>query len=245
MKKQIIKYEIIYNTMNDTQLDQKYLKNIDELRVVDVKNKNELAIKVNFKLVKENKYKRIVKKFKKILFKSMKRNDKLSDIKIYTLNYNSNNHKHIDFINAIHAIMKVDKEEMYNYIYDTVYESLEEYFSKDNVCNFHNNKCGEKINTSSNTGCCRHFKNKKWGVLMPKNKIVVCEYLKDKRCLAKCISCKLFTCDYLRKKGIIFRLKEIFLIDTFFNPIQKYFIKCKVFTPKEEIMRLLLFWSFK
>lgn len=58
-------------------------------------------------------------------------------------------------------------------------------------------------------------------------------------CGVKCISCKLFTCDYLEKKGIKFRIKDILLLDAFFNPIQKYFIKYMVFTPKEKIIRRL------
>ena len=243
MKKQDIQYEIIYD-IYETQLENKHIKNIYELQYIDIKNVRELIIKVDFKQIEEKKYKIIIKNFKRIIFRIMKKNNKLSNIKMYIFNYNSNNSKHIDFINAINAVMKLNKEKMYNYVYDTVYNSLEEYFSKNNVCDFHNNKCGEKINTSSNTGCCRHFKNKKWGILIPKSKMVVCEYLKDKKCSAKCISCKLFTCDYLRKKGIVFKLKDIFLIDTFFNPVQKYFIKVKVFTPKEEIIRLLLLWSF-
>lgn len=129
---------------------------------------------------------------------------------------------------------------MYNFIYDNVCDYLDVFFINNNVCNFENNKCGEKVNTSSDVGCCRHFKYKKFGPLLLNNKLIVCEYLKDKRCSAKCISCKLFTCEYIKKKGITFKMKEMFLIDTFFNPIQKYFIKYKVFTPKEEIMKLLL-----
>ena len=72
--------------------------------------------------------------------------------------------------------------------------------------------------------------------------MVQCEYL-DKntyKCNAKCISCKLFTCDYLEKKGIKFKIKDMLLLDTFFNPLQKYCIKYKVFTPKEKIIKWLI-----
>ena len=78
--------------------------------------------------------------------------------------------------------------------------------------------------------------------------MVQCEYL-DKntyKCNAKCISCKLFTCDYLEKKGIKFRIKDILLLDTFFNSLQKYFIKYMVFTPKDKIIKRLMItgaWS--
>ena len=49
-----------------------------------------------------------------------------------------------------------------------------------------------------------------------------------------------FTCDYLEKKGIKFRIKDMLLLDTFFNPLQKYCIKYKVFTPKEKIIKWLI-----
>ena len=130
------------------------------------------------------------------------------------------------------------KYERYNYIYDTVCDYLDSYFYGKNLCDFKNNKCGEKQNTSSTIGCCHHFKNK-W--LGPFSKLVPCEYLNtDNTCTAKCISCKLFTCDYLEKKGIKFKIKDILLLNVFFNPLQKYFIKYMVFTPKDIIMKRLM-----
>ena len=42
------------------------------------------------------------------------------------------------------------------------------------------------------------------------------------------------------QKGIKFRIKDILLLDTFFNPIQKYCIKYMVFTPKEKILKKLM-----
>ena len=87
-------------------------------------------------------------------------------------------------------------------------------------------------------GCCHHFKYKAIG---PLSRLVQCEYLtKDYKCGAKCISCKLFTCDYLEKKGIKFKINDILLLNAFFNPLQKYFIKYMVFTPKEKIIKRLL-----
>ena len=78
--------------------------------------------------------------------------------------------------------------------------------------------------------------------LGPLTRLVQCEYLNKENytCDAKCISCKLFTCDYLEKKGIKFKIKDILLLDTFFNPIQKYYIKYMVFTQKEKIIKRIL-----
>lgn len=76
--------------------------------------------------------------------------------------------------------------------------------------------------------------------LGPLTKLVKCEHLKeDYTCGAKCISCKLFTCNYLEKKGIKFRIKDILLLDVFFNPIQKYFIR---YIPKEKILKRIMFF---
>lgn len=158
-------------------------------------------------------------------------------------NYDSNNYFHKFLISSIYAIFKNNKKEMYDYIYNEVCNYLDQKFIDENLCDFKNNKCGEKRNTICTVGCCRHYKHKILGPL-PFNKFIICEHLKNKRCSAKCISCKLFTCDYLNKKGIKFKIKEIFLLDTFFNPIQKFIIKTSVYTKKEAIIQKLLFWSF-
>ena len=57
----------------------------------------------------------------------------------------------------------------------------------------------------------------------PFSKLVLCEYLNKENytCDAKCLPCKLFTCDYLESKGIKFKIKDILLLNVFFNPIQK------------------------
>ena len=94
----------------------------------------------------------------------------------------------------------------------------------------------ERYNYIYDTVC--HYKSKFLG---PLTKFVLCEYLgEDYSCTAKCISCKLFTCDYLEKKGIKFKIRDILLLNTFFNPLQKYFIKYMVFTPKEKILKRLM-----
>ena len=43
-----------------------------------------------------------------------------------------------------------------------------------------------------------------------------------------------------KKKGVKFRIKDILLLDTFFNSLQKYFIKYMVFTPKDKIIKRLM-----
>ena len=194
--------------------------------------------------INEREYKSIIKKFYRLKDKIIKNNNEAKEsIKIYLCGFDEKNKKHVDLKNAVTAIMQPTKHDMYNYIYDTVCDYLDNCFINENICNFEDNRCIAKRGTTCTVGCCRHFKHKRIGPLLPKNNLVVCEYLKDKRCTAKCISCKLFTCGYLNKKGIAFKIKDIFLLDVFFNPIQKYYIKFKVFTPKEEIMKKMILWS--
>lgn len=234
--------QIIKN--NNKKIENKEIIDIQKLSLIKIIKIKKLVLKIDFKNITKNKTKKILRKLLFIKNIASKINIEIGidqdNQKVigYLVNFEETNKEQTDFIQAINAIYYNTRYERYNYIYDTVCEYLDSYFYGKNLCDFKNNKCGEKINTSSTTGCCHHLKNK-W--LGPLSKLVLCEYLKkDYTCGAKCISCKLFTCDYLEKKGIKFRIKEILLLDVFFNPIQKYFIKYMVFTPKEKIIKRLM-----
>lgn len=217
---------------------------IENLTLINILRKKRLLLKINFKNLEKKQYKRLLRKLlfiKKIISQSKIKIGIPEDLKIllgYIINYDESNKQQNEFILAINAIFYNTRYERYNYIYDTVCDYLDGCFYRKNLCDFKNNKCGEKRNASSTTGCCHHFRIKCLG---PLTKLVLCEYLKeDYTCGAKCISCKLFTCDYLEKKGIKFRIKDILLLDTFFNPLQKYCIKYMMFTPKDKIIKRLM-----
>ncbi len=221
---------------------------VNDLDYTKILSYKQLLLKIDFSEISLKDYKKILKKIlhiKKKLYKknfSIGKNKNKKILLGYVLNYDESNHEQNEFINAINAIFHKSKPEMYNYIYDTTCDYLDSFFYGKNLCDFQNNKCGEKrkVNSPSCIGCCHHYKNKLLGPLIPNN-LVDCEYLKeDYSCGAKCIGCKLFTCDYLEKKGVKFRIKDFLLLDTFFNPIQKYFIKTMVFTPKEKILKRLV-----
>lgn len=230
--------------------DKKNLySNVFDIRILNLNNirKTEyFLIKLDFGELEISEYKNILRRFLKIKRFLLKkkipigRNNKSSILLGYAINYNKDNRKQQEFISAINAIILNSKYERYNYLYDIVCDYLDSFFYGKNLCEFKNNRC-QKGNATTEIGCCQHFKYKCLG---PASKFVLCEHLSDdKTCGAKCISCKLFTCTYLEKKGIKFRIKEILLLDTFFNPIQKYFIKTMVFTPKEKIIKRLIFFS--
>lgn len=233
----------------------KHISNINELPsdIIDIKHMNlkkffrrkSFIVKIDFKEIDRTEYKRILKRLLRIknVISKFKIEcgsfEKDKKVIAYTINYDNENKDNNDFILALNAIFQNTRYDRYNYIYDTVCDYLDGYFYGKNYCDFKNNKCGEKRNTSSTTGCCHHFKYK---LLGPLSKFVLCEYLNSENytCDAKCLPCKLFTCDYLEKKGIKFKIKDILLLDVFFNPIQKYFIKYMVFTPKEKIIKRLM-----
>ena len=137
---------------------------------------------------------------------------------------------------------KIELKKKYELLYYKTCEYLDDEFSK-NICNFENNKCGEKINTKSCVGCCRKYRNKLLGPFIPyKNRWKICEHLENNKCLVKNLGCKLYTCDYLHSKGIKFKIKNIPMLKEF-NLIQKLIIKAKVQIPEEEVIKELLFWK--
>ena len=221
---------------------------INKFKLLNLLKINQFTFKIDFSNIQPKQFKRILKKLlrtKKILVKLKRQIGEQENNKLvigYMINYDENNKLQNDFILGINAIFFDTRYERYNYIYDIVCDYLDSFFYGKNLCDFKDNKCGEKrlANSDSCVGCCHHYKIKLLGPLIPNN-LTHCEYLKeDHTCSAKCIGCKLFTCDYLEKKGVKFKIKDILLLDVFFNPLQKYFIKTMVFTPKEQIIKRLM-----
>lgn len=234
----IIKLDNNYYFELCDELNRKAI-NIQDLKLRNIRKHKCLEFNVDFKEIERNEYRKILRNLLKLKkYQNIKRSKNFGNKLGYIINYDNINTEQTQFIQAINAIFCKTRYERYNYIYDTVCEYLDGFFYGKNLCEFENNKCGEKRNTTSTCGCCRHGKIRKLG---PLTKLVQCEYLKkDFTCGAKCISCKLFTCDYLKKKGINFKIKDILLLDTFFNPVQKYYIKTMVYTPKEKIIKRLM-----
>lgn len=222
-----------------------YAIDICKLNIIKVLKNDRIILKIDFNEINIKEYKKVLRKllFVKNIAMKMKKEFGIMDTQkkviAYIINFDENNSKHNDFISGINAIFYKTRYERYNYIYDTACSYLDSYFYGKNICDFKNNKCGEKRNTSFTTGCCHHFKHKALG---PFSKLVLCEYLNKENytCDAKCLPCKLFTCYYLEKKCVKFRIKDILLLNVFFNPIQKYFIKYMVFTPKDNIIKRLM-----
>jgi len=130
------------------------------------------------------------------------------------------------------AINIKNKEERYNYIYDTVCGYLDDRIINENYCEFKDDVCirFRKEDPTHKNGCCEWVGRGK------------CKYLVNSECTMKtCMACKLFTCKFLYKeKGIKQRINDYSLIKYFFNNNQKYILECSFWTPKEIVMKRLL-----
>ncbi len=228
-------------------LDMYFLSNIENYFNHDIKVKkvDKIVVDNNKVLTFAFDCENILKEKNKI-FRKIKNIKKWNNKEIFNncfqvivFNYNKNNEQHvIDLIRSIKIMLLPTKLEKYDYIYDTVCDYLDNEFISKNICEFKNNKCIAKKNFDCTCGCCRHYKN------LLSNKLVECEYLKNKKCSTKCLICKMFTCNYIIKnKKIKYRIKDIFLLNKFFNPIQKLIISISYFTSKEIIIKRLLIWN--
>ena len=140
-------------------------------------------------------------------------------------------------INSI--LEKKDKVDRYDYLYDLLYDYLDNEFIVKNICNFKNNICircrflqEQKIKKDSyENGCCHHFFDG-----------TTCKNfdLENRKCKVKNLSCKLFTCRYLIKKGHKFSLKAIYLSRYFFNLRQRFYLESAFYIPKEELLKEII-----
>ena len=168
-----------------------------------------------------------IKEVKKYLKKLSCKNKKY-DITISTT---LNNNEIEDLKKIVTALNIKDIEKRYSYIYDEACYYLDNEFKTKNICDFQDNKCiavRKKTCHDSDYGCC-------YGINRG-----VCKNLENKKCKISSLSCKLFTCRYLRKKGIKYRVKDIPILDFFFNIREKYIIEYSIFKDKDEIIKELL-----
>lgn len=147
-----------------------------------------------------------------------------------------------DFVTSLEAINELNKEQMYTVIYNTVCNFLDLQFSKNNYCDFKNDKCfanRDGVSVHPTMGCCYSFKYSK-NPLVFITDVKLCDYLNCKSCTIQCMACKLFTCKSLRKKGIYFDTHKILLLDSFFNSKQHLILQNSFFKTREEIIKKLL-----
>lgn len=161
-----------------------------------------------------------------------------SNIKYIISNYNQ------DILVALKAIAISDTKSKYEYLYDSIFESLDVVWNVNNPCKFCDNIC---IATRHNkrrqreNGCCYSFTYSKNPLKFIENEHL-CRYLSDtKKCTTQNISCKLFVCKYLKKAKLFnIDIKDFLLIQSFFSAKQQLILKYNYFKSKEEILNKLL-----
>ena len=215
------------------------------ITIKDNKNKiklKELPVVFSIQIEKDTNLKNIIKNIQRILKKCNKKKLNIGleykEKKIIgELIDDSTKERKTDIIKCLKAVLIKEKREKIEYIYDQVCEELDEEFAKNNYCDFKDDICIGKRNCSERVtmGCCHKFKHP----ITMNGELKECPYLVDRHCSTQCITCKLFTCDAIKVK---FKLKNIPLIECFFNPIQKLIVKTNFFTKREKIIdRLVLF----
>ena len=167
-----------------------------------------------------NNYKRFLKKLSYYKYsKSM-----------FEFNY-SRDFKYKDEAEMIeHTLNLKNKKDRYSYIYDVVCDYLDNLFINNNMCEFSEDKCFsnrcKKFNKTC--GCCSNNKGEE------------CPYFDKDHCTIKCSGCKFYICPNLKKKKGPIRMKDVPLVNYFFNTRQKLVLRYTVFTPKEEIIDKLI-----
>lgn len=191
----------------------------------------------------------LLKKIIYLFFKSMKNNivigENLENEVLYGYVLKAKDESNRRFETLLDSVFKIldmsDISKIYSYIYDEICDDLDNKFSKCNYCDFSNDMCvAQKLGISAHStmGCCyMHTYSKIMSV--PKD-LGICKYLDGKKCSEKCMACKLFTCKYLRKRGISFSINDYEIYRNFFTKKQCKILKETFFTPKEEVIKLLL-----
>ena len=213
-----------YNQLNykiKNEIEKKINKEIFMINFTD-------DIKQNIKLLKELK-----KKNNKIRYSGIKYND----YRLIGIINNANQ----EIIDCIKAIFIDNRDEKYEFIYNTICNQLDQKWINENPCKFENNICicERQYKNPRENGCCYAFWYKNLGSQI--TGIHQCEHLHPtEHCRNANITCKLYVCPYLKKHSN-FRIKlgELIMVKIFFNKYQKIIIKNNFFIKKEELLKKL------
>jgi len=180
----------------------------------------------------------------KILKQLKKKNDRIGycgiEYKEYILIGIVNNANE-EIINCIRAIFIDNKDDRYEFIYNTICNQLDKKWIQKNPCKFENDICicERKNKNPRKNGCCYAFWYKNLGIRL--YGIHQCEHLHPTvHCKNQNLSCKLFICTYLKKKSRFkIKINKIMLIQVFLNRYQKIIIRNNYFIEKNQFLEKL------
>ena len=210
----------------------------------DLKSKfnfQNFALKIDFK----NDFEYSIKVIKKLELLEKSNINFCTNINNKKIKYIISNYSD-EVIDALKSINIPNEKEKISFIYDSIFNSLDKIWAKNNPCNFCNNYCEAARNhryVYQDDGCCYSFEydNRLFSTSLIKNK-QKCKYLgKDKRCTTKNLSCKFFTCKYLKnQKNFKLNPNNFLLYASLLNKKQKLIIMHNYFHSKEEIINKMI-----
>ena len=225
---------------------------IDDKRViVDSIDLNKLDFKTEKEIYSDYKNKIFtaifmddIKQNIRILKKLKKKNDiihysgiQYNGLKLIGIVNNANE----EIIDCIRAIFIENRDERYEFIYNTLCKILDKKWINENPCKFENNICifERQSKIPRENGCCYAFWYKNLGTQT--YGVHQCEHLHPiEHCKNPNLTCKLFVCPYLRKHSSFkIEVDKITLIQVFFNKYQKILIRNNFFVEKNKFIEKL------
>ena len=151
------------------------------------------------------------------------------------------NNANEEIIDCIRAIFIDNKDERYEFIYDTICKQLDKIWVNENPCKFENNICifERQSKNPRENGCCYAFWYKNLGTQT--YGVHQCEHLHPtEHCKNPNLTCKLFVCPYLKKhSNFKIEVDKLALIQVFFNRYQKLLIRNNFFIEKNKFIEKL------
>ena len=151
------------------------------------------------------------------------------------------NNANEEIINCIRAIFIDNRDDRYEFIYNTICNQLDKKWIQKNPCKFENDICicERKNKNPRKNGCCYAFWYKNLGTRL--YGIHQCEHLHPTvHCKNQNLSCKLFICTYLKKQSSFkIKINKIMLIQVFLNRYQKIIIRNNYFIEKNQFLEKL------
>ena len=151
------------------------------------------------------------------------------------------NNANEEIIDCIRAIFIKDRDERYEFIYDTICRQLDQKWIDENPCKFENNICvfERQSKNPRENGCCYAFWYKNFGTQT--YGVHQCEHLHPtEHCKNSNLTCKLFVCPYLKKhSNFKIEVDKLVLIQVFFNRYQKISIRNNFFIEKKKFLEKL------
>ena len=214
-----------------------------EYSSLNSKKKEEIEKNINVKLFTAI-FTNDIKQNIKILKQLKKKHDRINYCGI---EYNENklvgiiNNANEEIIDCIRAIFIKDRDNRYEFIYDTICKQLDQKWINENPCKFENNICifERQSKKPRENGCCYAFWYKYFGTQT--YGVHQCEHLHPtEHCKNPNLTCKLFVCPFLKKHSSFkIEVDKLALIQVFFNRYQKIIIRNNFFIEKNKFLEKL------